>query len=612
MAEIGLGFPGKEDEVRGDRRRKKGGRLSLKRGSRRRGRARDGSAVESCFYSGDYSGDGSSLHDEALLFASAPGSFGGRCSFGSDLSALSHSPCSSLTQLAGCGSSYAQGLDPELETTAPSSSTNANISSTKSNALSASKELVLDEVLPEEHLQVERNINSSIQQVSYNLREESHNDMDAVEALPSPSRQHRRRRPGSLDLNASSAYVKNSFAPPNLQIRSNIFPSPGTPNYWHGGVGVANYPKGWSSERVPLPASRGQKYGVNAPFFPFNNGRTMPSKWEDAERWICSPVSGDGSRRPLMLPPYHRRPKSKSGPLGAPSPRIPCFDNGKVVNFAGTSPLLAGVLVTDQQLCVGAGGESYELEDHDCSEQFFTANLEGYTDQSTSMHGWLDMLMEPCTSLPSSDGALQATMTSAMILRRDVGTQMSPEGSTHSSPKERTSISHSQPSTCTVTELQSHSPCLDIRDVQVDDRVTVTRWSKKHISRCSDRRSTEIIDWTRRTLESPASSWKIVDTEKRISKYDREEAKITAWENLQKAKAEAALRKLEMKLEKKRSSSMEKILKKLKSSQKKAQNMRNSAVDRQSHLVPRTRKRALNLGKYCSCSLRCCFDTRAV
>ncbi|KAK1376897.1 hypothetical protein POM88_033090 [Heracleum sosnowskyi] len=45
----------------------------------------------------------------------------------------------------------------------------------------------------------------------------------------------------------------------------------------------------------------------------------------------------------------------------------------------------------------------------------------------------------------------------------------------------------------------------------------------------------------------------------------REEARITGWENLQKAKAEAAIWKLEMKLEKKRSSSMDKIMKKLKS-----------------------------------------------
>ncbi|KAL5131682.1 hypothetical protein HKD37_12G034510 [Glycine soja] len=45
-------------------------------------------------------------------------------------------------------------------------------------------------------------------------------------------------------------------------------------------------------------------------------------------------------------------------------------------------------------------------------------------------------------------------------------------------------------------------------------------------------------------------------------KAKSEEAKISAWENLQKAKAEAAIRKLEMKLEKRRASSMDKIMNK--------------------------------------------------
>ncbi|KAG0449767.1 hypothetical protein HPP92_027214 [Vanilla planifolia] len=378
-----------------------------------------------------------------------------------------------------------------------------------------------------------------------------------------------------------------------------MFPSPGTPNYWHSGSGASSYQKGWSSERVPLPASRGQRFGVNAPLFPYNNGRTMPSKWEDAERWICSPVSGDGSRRPLMLPPYHRRPKSKSGPLGAlasaggsypsNSPQIPCFDNGRVVNCTGTSPFLAGVLVTDTQVCSFSGGVDV-VEGYVSGEKLWTPT---YIDRSTSMHGWLDMLTGPSSLLHSSnkvsqgnavDRTKESTMLSPITLRRDMGTQMSPVGSTHSSPRERPPISHSPPSVHTITDLQSYFPCLEIRDVQVDDCVTVNRWSKKHISRCSDKRSTDIIEWKRK-LESPSSHWEVVEAEKKASNFDREEAKIAAWENLQKAKAEAALQKLEMKLEKKRSSSMDKILRRLGSAQRKAEDMRSSVVTRSSRMV---------------------------
>uniref|UniRef100_A0A7N0TDY6 Remorin C-terminal domain-containing protein n=1 Tax=Kalanchoe fedtschenkoi TaxID=63787 RepID=A0A7N0TDY6_KALFE len=49
---------------------------------------------------------------------------------------------------------------------------------------------------------------------------------------------------------------------------------------------------------------------------------------------------------------------------------------------------------------------------------------------------------------------------------------------------------------------------------------------------------------------------------------------VTAWQNLQKAKTEAAVRKLEMKLERKRSESMDKIIKKFKKAEKQSQKMR--------------------------------------
>ncbi|KAJ0039705.1 hypothetical protein Pint_28044 [Pistacia integerrima] len=76
-----------------------------------------------------------------------------------------------------------------------------------------------------------------------------------------------------------------------------------------------------------------------------------------------------------------------------------------------------------------------------------------------------------------------------------------------------------------------------------------------------------------------ASSWDLSEAATCISKLQREEAKISAWENLQKAKVEAAIRKLEMKLEKKRSHSMDKILNKLKISQRKAQRNEKLNVD---------------------------------
>jgi hypothetical protein len=126
----------------------------------------------------------------------------------------------------------------------------------------------------------------------------------------------------------------------------------------------------------------------------------------------------------------------------------------------------------------------------------------------------------------------------------------------------------------------------------------------------------------------------------------REEAKITAWENLQKAKAEAAIRKLEvlfvvhmcsfkcfdpshwstfllceinlhiessifqMKLEKKRSSSMDRILGKLRSAQKKAHDMRSVVSYSEDHCGARTTKKTSFLVKTGK-PFSCCFTYRA-
>ncbi|GKD78882.1 hypothetical protein Tco_1341503 [Tanacetum coccineum] len=68
-----------------------------------------------------------------------------------------------------------------------------------------------------------------------------------------------------------------------------------------------------------------------------SSGRTLPSKWEDAERWICSSVDGDSGLRLAVQQPQ-RRQKLKSGPLGPTnsvynsmySPAVHMFDGGHV------------------------------------------------------------------------------------------------------------------------------------------------------------------------------------------------------------------------------------------------------------------------------------------
>ncbi|XP_020275465.1 uncharacterized protein LOC109849979 isoform X2 [Asparagus officinalis] len=369
----------------------------------------------------------------------------------------------------------------------------------------------------------------------------------------------------SLDLNShNAALLSPQFSVGGI---TSLKKSPWTPNYQ----------KGWSSERVPLPINVRQRY--------LCNGKALPSKWEDAERWIGSPISVDGTGR-YMPASYYRRPKSKSGPLGSHSPLVPCFDSGRVVNVAANSPFLAGVLVTDRQCYGRARGEAGGCR----GGIFISDNVESYiVQQSAAVHAWSDLSSQGTARDEKFDSKGSSIVVSPKVLLKDMATEMSPSGSSHSSPGE-SSPSLVPPSADPIVELEAHFAKMEVRDVQVDGLVTVSRHPKNHVS--SERCLRNIIDWKNKSEEDNASTLESADPSKFLSEYNREEAKIRAWRNLQEAKAETAIRKLEMELEKQRSSSMDKILNKLRSAQRKAEDMRNAVRDGHAHRTRRKHRKA--------------------
>ncbi|EEF38786.1 uncharacterized protein LOC8262905 [Ricinus communis] len=380
----------------------------------------------------------------------------------------------------------------------------------------------------------------------------------------------------------------------NSSLSLGTFPSPGAGNFQE---------KGWCSERVPHPSGSSRRH-ISA-LTPFYSGRTMPSKWEDAERWICSPVLGYGVTKYSQCLHHQRRPKSKSGPIVSPgiayysncSPSMQVVDSSSVRNFIANSPFSTGVLMPKGLVPHYNGG-----------------GIGGQTivARSVSGPGWSDLPSE--SSSPSSqdekvDGINDAENTvTRVISRRDMATQMSPEGSTCSSPRERSSSPPSIPP----VEQSDHPAKLEIREVQVDKRATLVSRTTRHGSRRSKKGLPDVQDINQNASDSRISLWNVSEASSEFSKLQREEAKITAWENLQKAKAEAAIRKLEMKLEKKRSLSMDKILNKLRTAQIKAQEMRSSIPTTQDPQTPKISHKASFFHRHTRLtSVSSCFTCRA-
>ncbi|XP_009605374.1 uncharacterized protein LOC107771935 [Nicotiana tabacum] len=387
------------------------------------------------------------------------------------------------------------------------------------------------------------------------------------------------------DLN--NAIIKATHSSPRIGVMKKtivtasgtcMFPSPGTPNYRH------YIQKGWSSEHVPLRSAANRRQ-LNTALLPYNNGRTLPSKWEDAERWIFSPASGDRG----SLQQRQRRPKSKSGPLGPAyyslySPIVPVFKGGNGGNLLASSPRSSRVIAADSSAFRSGGN---------LGGGNFPSFVEPCMARSLSVHGCSELLSLSTLSIPqdeSSDDIEDATNgVSRIISRRDMATQMSPEESP-SSPLRLSPFSPSTPSVLPIVKLQRvTSSKAEVRDVPVDECGAPTPGR-----------------------EIRSSHWDVSNTTKSASKIRREEARITAWENLQKAKAEAAIRKLEMKLEKKRSSSMDKIMNKFKSAQRKAQEMRSSMSANQANEVTKSSQTALSFHRTRQLgSLSGCFTCHA-
>lgn len=197
-----------------------------------------------------------------------------------------------------------------------------------------------------------------------------------------------RRRPASLDLNnatGTSPRLGNMRKNSVYSLRADAFPSPDTPDYRKAGVAMQ---KGWSSERVPLHTNAGRKHVTGGGLLPLNNGRTLPSKWEDAERWILSPVSRDGTGRDAHPAPQ-RRPKSKSGPLGPPgaafhslySPAGTMFEGENMGNFMPSSPFSAGGIISIDGLTVQSSGPG----------GIFPTQADSCMARSVSVHGYSEM-----------------------------------------------------------------------------------------------------------------------------------------------------------------------------------------------------------------------------
>ncbi|PIN06718.1 hypothetical protein CDL12_20730 [Handroanthus impetiginosus] len=373
------------------------------------------------------------------------------------------------------------------------------------------------------------------------------------------------------------------------------------------------------------------------PIFSFSNGsfsrKSFPSKWDDAEKWLVSgsscndsPGNNHGLFRSLdnskMFSKHCSGYKPHMGEIFAEKSRITEEKVSKVisngVSLSATAEVLLKVrddyckkwllsillaycpkcmtfslILNTYHMCL-TRADKYPNEVNPISPKF------GFSEPMQEKFVFRNAVQKS-TSDANSDMIHE-------VKHRDIGTEMTPLGSSTTSrcptpfkstsparhntpanlsgPLSSTSIDSSN--TIEITQLQECHLAKLQHGTQFDS--ITSNWSSREEEEedvSKSLRHFEMNSECRRSVSESRScaNWEEEEKTKSCLRYQREEAKIQAWVNLQSAKAEAESRKLEVKIQKMRSNLEEKLMKRMADVHRKAEEWRATAQFQHSEQV---------------------------
>uniref|UniRef100_A0A0E0BL81 Remorin C-terminal domain-containing protein n=1 Tax=Oryza glumipatula TaxID=40148 RepID=A0A0E0BL81_9ORYZ len=384
----------------------------------------------------------------------------------------------------------------------------------------------------------------------------------------------------SLNLKETSEFVRSSF-PMATMARSNSS-NGATGNGGHGyhretSTASSSSSSSASAQRRRAEQHQHQQQQVPAtpgrPLLFFNSSspahhqlvsarRSVPSKWEDAEKWVRQASSDHHGGH------HHHHGKGSK------------LQEEKKASAVRRS---VDADVSALALCTAPAAEVF-LKDK------FTDNVEPSKESFVFRSAYCE---------PTKNTAAQAAAAGDDIdHRRDIGTEMTPLGSSttsrcHTPIKSTSPARHNTPASRSgplvpyaggggqdISDLADcHFAKLDL-GAQFD--AMLINWSSKE-------EEEEEVSKSLRHFEASVAAvgekrggagdcrWEDDDRAKSCIRYQREEAKIQAWINLESAKAEAQSRKLEVKIQKMRSNLEEKLMRRMTTVHRRAEEWRATA-----------------------------------
>ncbi|GMP73707.1 hypothetical protein CsSME_00031387 [Camellia sinensis var. sinensis] len=264
--------------------------------------------------------------------------------------------------------------------------------------------------------------------------------------------------------------------------------------------------------------------------------RPMPSKWNDAEKWIMN-------RQNNMQANY-----SKKSHLQSQATRLPITNTVRVAPESANLPAIRSVCMREM------GTEMTPIPSQEPSR---TATPVGATTP----------LRSPTSSIPSTPrgGAPGPTPNG----------QTTDDKSSEHSKKE---LSEQE------LKLKTRKEILAL-GVQLG-KMNIAAWAskdEKEKNSCAPETMDQRIEFEKR-----AAAWEEAEKSKHTARYKREEIKIQAWESEQKAKLEAEMRRIEARIEQMRAHAQAKMVRKIAIARQKSEEKRAAAEARRNEQAERS------------------------
>ncbi|XP_062209660.1 uncharacterized protein LOC133911435 [Phragmites australis] len=297
--------------------------------------------------------------------------------------------------------------------------------------------------------------------------------------------------------------------------------------------------------------------------------RPTPSKWDDAEKWISSP--------------------NRTGRSGGATGIAPRKSALAFPEHGGRPTAVAKVVA--------------ELPNNTA---FLIKNSDGLT-QSGSF--------KPAQSASIVDEAAPVVRSVSM---RDMGTEMTPIASQEPS-RTGTPIIASSPTSSriptpqravefSISKIDSHEEMSE-EELQMNTRqeiidlgqrlgkTTIAAWASKEEKAAANFTNTTADKSVDIDREIQAADWQETEKAKYHARFQREEVKIQAWGNHQKAKIEAEMKRIEAKIERKQAREQDRLANKLAAVSHRAEAKRVAAEVRRNQAAVRTEEAAAQIRK---------------